>query len=120
MSHDPVVQPAALERLRNLGGEKLLRQIVRLYLENAAERLRQIDSGLAPDGSLGDAGAGAHALKSSAANVGADRVSRLAAELEEAAHEGDVERARAIHESLPGAQADVEAVLTRLLGEEER
>lgn len=119
MSHDPVVQPAALERLRNLGGEKLLRQIVRLYLENASERLRQIDAGLAPGGALADAGAGAHALKSSAANVGADGVSRLAAEIEEAAQEGDVERARVIHQSLPGAQAEVEGVLTSLLVQED-
>ena len=77
----PVLDPAAVVRLQRLGGDKLLRQMIRLYLENSHERLAQIETGLADGGDLDQARRGAHSLKSSAANVGAVRVSEAAAEL---------------------------------------
>ncbi len=92
----PVLDPAAVVRLQRLGGDKLLRQMIRLYLENCQERLAQIDSGLTDGGDLEETKRGAHSLKSSAANVGALRVSEAARELEAAAGGGDRERCRTL------------------------
>ena len=77
-----VIDPQAQARLQEWGGPELLVQMIRLFLENAPERLEQVRKGIA-DGSLKDAERGVHSLKSSAANVGAARVSRLAAAMED-------------------------------------
>lgn len=88
MTDPHVLDPEALERLREWGGEKLLTQMVRLFLQNAPQRMEQVRS--YKDGSDGkEAERGAHSLKSSAANVGAQRVRVLAAEIERAAGDGD-------------------------------
>jgi HPt (histidine-containing phosphotransfer) domain-containing protein len=115
MDDKPVVDPAALERLQGLGGDKLLGQMVQLYLENAAERLRQIDDGLA-GGELSKAEGGAHSLKSSAANVGAARVNAIAAEMEQAAMRGDEEVVRRLRPGLGTALSDAESQLRELTG----
>lgn len=115
MDDKPIVDQAALERLQGLGGAKLLGQMIQLYLENAAERLRQIDEGLA-GGELSVAGGGAHSLKSSAANVGAARVNILAAEMEQAALRGDEEAVRRLRPALGTALSDAESRLRELTG----
>ncbi len=88
MTDPHVLDPAALERLREWGGEKLLGQMVRLFLQNAPQRMEQVRS--YRNGTDGkEAERGAHSLKSSAANIGAHRVRTLAAEVERAAGDGD-------------------------------
>jgi HPt (histidine-containing phosphotransfer) domain-containing protein len=114
MSDDLVIDAAAIERLREWGGDKLVRQMIRLYLENAAVRLGQIDEGLAAGGDLERTEQGAHSLKSSAANVGAVRVRRLAAELEARAEERDLEQATGLRERLQLALTEAEEALTAL------
>lgn len=103
MDEKPIVDPAALARLQGLGGDKLAVQMIRLYLENAAERLRQIDAGLAAGGDPSQAAAGAHSLKSSAANVGAMQVNATATAMEEAAHRGEWDTVRALQGPLGDA-----------------
>ena len=102
---DPVLDPAAVVRLQRLGGDKLVVQMIRLYLENAGERLGQIDAGLGNDADLDETRRGAHSLRSSAANVGALRVSALAGELESVAEAGDREAARRLRDPLADALA---------------
>jgi HPt (histidine-containing phosphotransfer) domain-containing protein len=68
--------PEALARLRRFGGEKLLHEMIRLYLSGAPERLLAARTGLA----IGDRGAvelALHSLKSSSAQLGATRVGKL-------------------------------------------
>lgn len=84
MTDPQVLDPKALDRLREWGGEKLLSEMVRLFLENAPQRMDQIRQGVG-EGSLADGERGAHSLKSSAANLGAERLRALAAEAEQAA-----------------------------------
>lgn len=103
MDEKPIVDPAALARLQGLGGDKLAVQMIRLYLENAAERLRQIDAGLAAGGDPSQAAAGAHSLKSSAANVGAQQLRAIAADMERAASGGDTAAVAALLPSLESA-----------------
>ena len=90
-----IIDPAALDRLEEWGGADLTRQMVRLFLESAPERIAEIrtceenDPGDLPE-------RGGHSLKSSAANVGAREVRRLAGEIEEHAANGNLEAVRAL------------------------
>lgn len=117
MQEKPVVDPAALVRLQVLGGDGLLKEMIRLYSANARERLAQITAGLGPQGPLSEAGSGAHSLKSSAANVGALRVSELSAALEAAAGRGDHEATRELADALRTAVDDADARLDELVRE---
>lgn len=88
MDDPQILDPRALDRLREWGGEKLLAQMVRLFLENAPQRMDQVRLGVS-GGDVKEAERGAHSLKSSAANLGAQRVRSLAAEAEQSAAESD-------------------------------
>ncbi len=89
------VQPQALEKLRNLGGEALVSRVVSLFLELGPQRLQAGRQALA-SGDPGAAERSFHSLRSSAANVGALEVSRLAGLLEERLHGGEVELGEAV------------------------
>lgn len=108
---DEIVSMAALDRLREWGGGKLVRQMIRLFLENAGERRRQVAAGLSPEGDLELTERGAHSLKSGAANVGAVKVSALAAQLEDAAEARDRERCAPLARELETALDEVEPLL---------
>ena len=96
-----VIDPQAQARLQEWGGPKLLTQMLKLFLENAPMRLEQVRKGLA-EGKLKDAERGVHSLKSSAANVGAVQVSKLAAHMESLAAGGD---SAAVAQQLPTLEA---------------
>jgi len=84
MSVAPTIDPQALDRLREWGGDPLVAQMIRLFIKNAGLRVEQIRTGVR-DELIREAEMGAHSLKSSAANLGAERVRNLAAEIERAA-----------------------------------
>lgn len=115
MNTPPTVDRAALDRLVEWGGDKLLNQMLRLYLENSRERLAQIRAGLAPEGDLDEVHRGAHSLKSSSANVGAMRVSDVAARLEAVSKAGDPDESRRLsaelHEAFEAADVELRRVL---------
>jgi len=75
------IDAGAIDRLREWGGAPLVGQMIRLFLKNAGQRVDQIRAGLA-DGAIREAEMGAHSLKSSAANLGAEQVRRLASDIE--------------------------------------
>ncbi|HEV7993939.1 MAG TPA: Hpt domain-containing protein [Gemmatimonadaceae bacterium] len=68
--------PAALARLRRFGGDKLLREMIDLYLEGAPERLVAARTAVATN-DLPSAELALHSLKSSSAQLGAARVGKL-------------------------------------------
>ena len=79
---DPrVVDADALERLLRIGGQPFLLEMIELFLENAPERLsaarRALEEGDGP--ALYRA---AHSLKSTAGNLGAQRLQAVAERLE--------------------------------------
>lgn len=88
MSEGDILDQSALARLRDWGGDKLLAQMIRLFLENAPGRMDQIRNGVST-GDVGESEKGAHSLKSSAANVGAHHVRSIAADMERIAGGGD-------------------------------
>ena len=102
MSDSQVIDPQALERLREWGGEKLAGQMVRLFLKNSGTRMDQIRSGVASS-DLQEAERGAHSLKSSAANIGAETLRTMATRMESAALDDSVEDARALLPQLESA-----------------
>ena len=91
---DPtIIDPAALARLEEWGGPKLSSEIMRLFLENGPTRMDQVRSALTST-ELEVVERGAHSLKSSAANVGAEVVRRIANDVEIASSGGQLQRVR--------------------------
>lgn len=85
---EDLVDPAAFQRLREWGGEALLEKILAIFLEHAPTRMAEVEGGAA-EGDLRRIERGAHALKSSAANVGGVVLQDMASRLEAAAESGE-------------------------------
>ncbi|MDX1646643.1 MAG: Hpt domain-containing protein [Longimicrobiales bacterium] len=113
MTQTEVIDPQALERLREWGGEKLAAQMVRLFLKNSGTRMDQIRNGVG-NGDPEETERGAHSLKSSAANIGADALRILATRIEAAALEGQLEKMQELLPPLEGAYASVMVALESL------
>lgn len=101
MNDLPLVDPAQMKRLLEWGGADLQRKMIDLFLTHARERLDQIREGIS-SGVPETAEAGAHTLKSSAGNVGAQRVVRLAQSAEAMAEAGDLDSLSALFPELEG------------------
>jgi HPt (histidine-containing phosphotransfer) domain-containing protein len=86
----PETDPEALERLRRFGGHKLLGDMITLFVRGVPQRLGAARSGLAR-GDCRVVEHELHALKSSAAQLGAMRMHRLSREGESLAKAGAVE-----------------------------
>lgn len=112
---DPVIDPEAIERLQEWGGPDLVRKMVRLFLENAPERMSLIRTGLAT-GELEVAERGAHSLKSSAGNVGARDLHLVSAEMEDLASRAEEE---AMEDLLPRLEEVYERSVSALSALEE-
>jgi two-component system, sensor histidine kinase and response regulator len=86
----------ALQTVRELdpaGGMDLVKTILRIFVESAVESMTRVENAiLARDG--GQLAAAAHALKSSAANVGAKTLSEFYRQLEQLGREGRLADAR--------------------------
>ena len=110
MTEPQILHPQAAERLRDWGGDKLLGQMVRLFLENSPTRMEQIRAGV--DGSdAKEAERAAHSLKSSAANLGAEELRSHASDMERTAATRDVDAMRGKLALLDGAYARAVAAL---------
>ena len=99
-----IIDPAALIRLEKWGGQSLSNEIVQLFLENGPSRMDQIREATQGE-DLEAPERGAHSLKSSAANVGAQHVQRYAGEIELAASDGDIQTVRDLIPELEEAYA---------------
>lgn len=112
-----IIDHAALERLEEWGGPKLSREIVRLFLENGPARMDQIRLAIEEE-DLDQPERGAHSLKSSAANVGAQHVRTLADQIESAASGGDLQGVRDLIPNLEQAYAEATRELEVIVEEE--
>jgi HPt (histidine-containing phosphotransfer) domain-containing protein len=113
MTDSLIIDPQALDRLREWGGDKLAGQMVRLFLKNSGTRMDQIRAGVA-EANMQEAERGAHSLKSSAANIGAENLRTLATRMESAALDESVQNARALLPDLESAYADAMRELATL------
>ena len=117
MTTEPtILDPAALERLEEWGGPGLTKEIVQLFLAHGPVRMDQIRGALDGD-DLEAPERGAHSLKSSAANVGAHHVHRVASEVELAASDGDLQRVRELIPDLDEAYAEATRELEMIVEE---
>ena len=85
-------------------------QMVRLFLKNSGVRMDQIRKGVAEE-DVDEAERGAHSLKSSAANIGAEVLRGLATQVESASLDIDVEALRTLLPELEAAYAAAMAEL---------
>lgn len=115
MTDSQVIDPAALERLKEWGGDKLAGQMVRLFLKNSGTRMDQIRTGVG-DGVTEEVERGAHSLKSSAANIGAEDLRTISTQIESAALEEDVDRLDTL---LPGLESAYGLAMAELKAIEE-
>lgn len=79
---DPL-DPGALERLREWGGDTLANQLIELFQTSTPQRLAAIRQA-ASGGDIEAGERGAHSLRSTAQNLGATDLASVAAEVEEA------------------------------------
>ena len=108
----PVDLEAFRDTMREAGAEAAVDGIVALFGAGARERLAAVRAALG----TGDAGAiakAAHAFRSAAGTVGAQRLAALLQEVEGAARDGAVERARGY---LPRLTGEVQTILQYLEG----
>ncbi|HEX2166520.1 MAG TPA: Hpt domain-containing protein [Longimicrobiales bacterium] len=115
MSGEPIIDRTALDRLRRIGGEKLLRKMVALFLESGPERLRAVTE-CAAAGDVSGVERAVHGMKSSAGNVGAIRLQRTAEAIEARAVAGSIDGGSV--QRLTGDYDDSAAELRRVLTEE--
>lgn len=81
MERTEVLDGVALERLKSLGGDELLAQMIDLFLEHGAERLNAAVAG-EQSGDRVAVERAAHSLKSTAGNLGAQALQRSAQAIE--------------------------------------
>lgn len=109
------IDRAALARIRDAGGDELVGRIIDLWLEGAPRYAERIRAGLAR-GDAKEVACAAHALRGSALNLGALRVSAVTASVENAADRGDLAAAAAEERALAPALEGAEAALRGMRG----
>ncbi|HEU4563587.1 MAG TPA: Hpt domain-containing protein [Gemmatimonadaceae bacterium] len=108
--------PAALERLRRLGGNALLRDMVALFREQIPPRMAMARAGVA----CGDVAAvkvAAHAMRSSCGPLGAVAMRELCEQVEHAARALDLTPVPALLDALEEEERRVLAWLERATSE---
>ena len=119
---DSALNMQFLDQFRELdpgGGLGLIKEIMTVYLDNSLALLRQVEQGLI----AGDADAlrrAAHSLKSSSANVGAEKLSRLFLKLEALGRDGQLTAAMPLLDQTRRAYAEATAEMRELVREEKR
>jgi HPt (histidine-containing phosphotransfer) domain-containing protein len=116
MSDETDLDPAAVARLRRLGGPKLLREMLRLFREQAVAAIPAARAAHAA-GDLAAVEQAVHSLKSSAGNVGARRLQELSDAIERRAEAADGPAAGPLLGELQRAFERLDPVLARLLDE---
>lgn len=109
-----LLDPVALQRLRELdptGSSKLMERVVRAFNTSLARLIPQLNEAQARADAAGIRHV-AHTLKSSAASVGAVKLSALCAEMEVMAREGQT---MGMDEKIAGLCTEISAVREALL-----
>lgn len=108
------LQETSLQQIHGIGGDKLLREMIEIFLRSGAERLTSARQALT-SGDLDAVGYVAHSLRSSAGNLGGLQLSEVAAELESLAREGQLERVRERFSRLEEIYRQMETLLQQRL-----
>lgn len=112
-SNDDVLDAAVLQGLKDLGGDDdpgLFLELIDLFLQDAPQRMQEIERGLAQD-ELPVLERAAHTLKSSSANIGAMTLSSLCRQMEEQARKHEKAGLAELYASSRSLWTRVEAAL---------
>jgi HPt (histidine-containing phosphotransfer) domain-containing protein len=95
-----------LEKMRNLGGDKFIGELIDLFLEHVPKKLEEALAG-EKSGDLDAVERAVHSIKSSAGNLGAINIQYLAGQIEQLAadRQGD---------AIPPLMRELEAALPRI------
>ena len=110
MNKSDPFDPAAIERLLKLGGPKFTLEMIDLFGSYGGKKIAEARQAQQA-GNLAALAEAVHPLKSSAGNVGAVRVQKLAAQVESSAREQKAELAGAQLDELEGAFARAKSIL---------
>lgn len=113
MIDHPLLDPRALERLQEWGGEALVERMIELFFEQGTIRLEELRAAVEV-GAMEQAERAAHSLKSSAGNLGAERLRSVAGALEAQAVEGRVDEVERLAAVLARSYDETVAELERL------
>jgi HPt (histidine-containing phosphotransfer) domain-containing protein len=97
MSDTTILDASVLAKLRDLFDEQFQQEMVRLFFEYVPVKLAEAKTA-SQRGDLPGVKAAAHTIKSSANKVGAVAVTKLAAQIEELAAQGNPEALRLVSE----------------------
>lgn len=114
MSEESPIRQETFDRLAEWGGATLQRKLIGIFLRDTPERVAQIRDGLA-SADAKTAEVGAHSLKSSAGNLGAQKLQELAQVAENTGGQGDIDRLREIFPELEAEYASVCRALEGIL-----
>lgn len=116
------LDPEICSQLRHLGGDDLLGQLFRTFVELGPERLAAVRVGLEADDRQATRKA-LHSIRSSAATLGATGLAEEAGRLERLAQEGPLGGVSAalpvLEEALGGTLSEMQNRLAELAGHEE-
>ena len=93
------IDPDRLDRLRQIGGRQLVGKMIELFHEHCGRHVEVLRS-IEEPAELRDAELAAHSLKTSAGNLGADRLYELAMGMEHSAARGELDAFRALRPEL--------------------
>lgn len=112
MRDESGLDTAAIAKLRQLGGEKFVGDMIALFFHYAPERLAAARAA-EQAGDLQAVEKAAHALKSSAGQIGARQVQDLATQIEKLAVENQADAIRLLLPQLAEAITQVKPLLER-------
>ncbi len=110
MQRSDAIDLSALERLRTLGGDILVSKMVDLFISHAEGAIADASAGLA-SGDLDAVRRAAHSLKSSAGNLGARHVQKLAETIEQSVENRSIADLTQLITSLKHAYSEAKAQL---------
>ena len=99
------MDPAALDRLRNAGGDDLVTGLVNMYLQGVGEKMQAIQEALNSE-DLEEIERRSHMLVSSAGHLGGVLVSNLSKQIELAARDKNMEKVQLLIPELVSAEKD--------------
>ena len=113
-TEDPLDR-ATLENLRELGGAEMLSELTQMFSDDTRSALATLREA-AKSGDASSVERAAHTLKGSSGSMGATRMAKISAELQDAGASGDLSRAPGLLELLedefervrPALEAEVE------------
>ena len=106
------IDSEAIERLRKLGGDKFVIELIDTFLQHASQKMGEALTG-EREGNLETIERSVHSMKSSAGNLGAQKMQDFAAQIEELAEKGQAEPIPSLMRELENAFERVKPILEK-------